>query len=569
MNRITRGSTSQLTTLARSKQTFNDLTLFKEVPIDIHQNNGEIMRNTCWAGSYEILKYIVETYPGINIHRKNENAFKGTCLGDHNNIEMAKLLLEHFPHINIHIDNDYIFKTACERNLLPVIELYIDRCPTISYYEDLNTSYLMAFKYHHRSIIDRLNTKYSSLLKTNYLDALYLSCEKNYLDLVQLLFEHRSDNINYDYIFSLDLNDDLFLWLYAQGYYNLASAEVQKSLLYGFIKKDHIIICRTILGDHKEFCTEIVNFGTNASYDISYTIYKIVDLNYLTEAVCTQAIKYCLKHNLIEDCRILMDQPNTITKLDVKMFCYENDAHIIKSGFYEIVEVMTTKNLVIKKMYFETLSYNIRKCYLTDDVDSFIFFVNKYSEVDRYNCFVEACRCNSLKIVQCLCRALILGQYRIPQDISTIIISVALKEGHSDIIQYLYTTYSDYSNITPKEIPLGYNLHKDLSPNTLTNLMWLIWHYPNHKKKFETIIWTRNPTIKMLDQRCDEVCMICKIGHDTIIKLPCGHYICFEQICHFRVEAGVHNICLGCRKEYSWDTCIMYNGKKSKFFSFR
>lgn len=564
-------SNVRLSTMALSK---SDLTLFKQAPIDIHQNNGELIRNACWLGSYDILKYLIQSYPEINIHRKNENAFKGACLGDHNNIEMAKLLLTTFPHINLHIDNDYIFKTACERNLLPVIELYIDRCPKITSYEDLNTGFLMAVKYNHRTIIDLLSEKYPSLLTV---DSLYMACEHNHLDLVKWLFvDYRLDHIDYDRIFSMKLSDDLFLWLYTQGYYNFLSDSIKKTVLHDFIKKNQITICRMILNDHKELSNDVIELGTKLwSYDVSYTIYKSLDLVYLNNDLCTQAIRYCLKNNLVADCKVLMDRPNNISKLDIKLSCYEvtdGTSQTIKPDYYEIVELMASKNEIFLKMYRDTLSYNIRKYCTKDDLESFIFYIDKYHDGDRYLYFLEACRYNSLSIVQWLCRGPLLGKFRIPEEISLLIVSIALNEGHRDILQYLYCTYSEYfyseySNEISKEISLVYDVNKELSPNMVTNVMWLICRYPDHKMKFEALI--RDREFKIVDQPNEAICIICKISHDQIIRLPCGHHICFDQICHFRVEAGVHNICLACRKSYSWKTCVMYNGKKSKFFPFR
>lgn len=562
----TRVSTSHLMTLFK-----NDVTLFKESLTDITEIT-EIIRNLCWAGSYDIIKYIIQTYPDIDIHRKNENAFKGACLGDHHNIEIAKLLLEHFPHINIHIDNDYIFKTACERNLLSVIELYINHCPYMSSYEDLNTGYLMAFKYNHRILINRLYNTYPSLLETNYLESLYTACKSNHFELIKwLLVSYHFDDIIIDYnlIFSMELNDDIFVWLYEEGYYDFLSLSSRKTILYNFIKKNHIGICRTILNDHKELIDDVLELGMKSSYDVSYTIYKILDMQYLNTDLCTQAIKYCLKNNLIDDCRILMDQPNTVTKLDVKRLCYEGgNSQTIKRDYYEIVELMASKNEIFKKMYFETLSSNLQKCYPIDDVSSFIFYANKYVDLNMYTCFIEACRHNSLAIVQCLCRLPILGNFRIPQDISQLIIAVAFKDSHQDILQYLYTNYSDYSNIISKDMKLAYYSNKKLSSNMIGNLMWLMIRYPSHKMRFQAFIQERGPQFKIHDQSSDVHCMICKISHDEIIKLPCGHYICFYQMCHFRVEAGVHNICLACRNSYSWTKCILYNGKKSKLFPF-
>ena len=74
-------------------------------------HNNKVFRWACGNGHLETAKWLIKTFPKINVHTDNDCAFRWTCEGGH--LEMAKWLIKTFPRVNVHAYNDYAFRWAC------------------------------------------------------------------------------------------------------------------------------------------------------------------------------------------------------------------------------------------------------------------------------------------------------------------------------------------------------------------------------------------------------------------------------------------------------------------------
>lgn len=92
--------------------------------IDIHFNNEEIFRTSCYSREHEVLQYLIKlgetSYGKINIHANNEEAFRNLCqYGSIDGIKwLIKLGEESYGKINIHANNEEAFTYLCKRNCL-------------------------------------------------------------------------------------------------------------------------------------------------------------------------------------------------------------------------------------------------------------------------------------------------------------------------------------------------------------------------------------------------------------------------------------------------------------------
>ena len=82
-----------------------------EIKPDIDINNYTF-NQACYSGSIEIVKILLEKNPDIDISKDNEEAFFISCSNGH--INLSKFLLEKKGDINISIINQSIFKHTCE-----------------------------------------------------------------------------------------------------------------------------------------------------------------------------------------------------------------------------------------------------------------------------------------------------------------------------------------------------------------------------------------------------------------------------------------------------------------------
>lgn len=62
-----------------------------------------------------------------------------------------------------------------------------------------------------------------------------------------------------------------------------------------------------------------------------------------------------------------------------------------------------------------------------------------------------------------------------------------------------------------------------------------------------------------IDELREQQCMICKVYHEKIVVLPCGHGVCLEKLFELRIEIGPK--CVACKKEYAFCEVTEYRGK--------
>jgi len=96
------------------------------VDIDIFEAS---FRAACSRGYIEIIKFLLETKPEINISEDNEKAFLLAC--QYNQFETVKYLLEIKPDINISILEEEAFKIASSKGYLNILKLLIEKKPDI------------------------------------------------------------------------------------------------------------------------------------------------------------------------------------------------------------------------------------------------------------------------------------------------------------------------------------------------------------------------------------------------------------------------------------------------------
>ena len=85
---------------------------------------------TCMNGHLEIAKWLINTFPNIDIHAEDEYAFRYSCYNG--NLLIAKWLIEIFPNIDIHAYNEFAFRYSCIYNHLEVAKWLINLDPSYS-----------------------------------------------------------------------------------------------------------------------------------------------------------------------------------------------------------------------------------------------------------------------------------------------------------------------------------------------------------------------------------------------------------------------------------------------------
>src|SRR5690606_19939956 len=65
----------------------------------------------------------------------------------------------------------------------------------------------------------------------------------------------------------------------------------------------------------------------------------------------------------------------------------------------------------------------------------------------------------------------------------------------------------------------------------------------------------RNLLIRTVCEKTYEFCMICLEPHESIIRLPCGHYYCLEFLLHY-YELTLTKQCVYCKRSYQFADCI-------------
>jgi hypothetical protein len=92
--------------------------LVDQVPlIDIEHNDCEAFRFACAHGHLSAVTWISDHYD-VDVHIGDEYAFMWSAINGH--LEVSKYLWRHHPDIRLDIYNHYIFKTVCANGRLEV-----------------------------------------------------------------------------------------------------------------------------------------------------------------------------------------------------------------------------------------------------------------------------------------------------------------------------------------------------------------------------------------------------------------------------------------------------------------
>jgi hypothetical protein len=90
--------------------------------INIHERNNEAFRSSCKSGHIETAKWLYDL-GGINIHAEDDEAFRFSC--EKGQIEVAKWLYD-LGDINIHAQDDYAFRSSCWYGQIQVVKWLYD-----------------------------------------------------------------------------------------------------------------------------------------------------------------------------------------------------------------------------------------------------------------------------------------------------------------------------------------------------------------------------------------------------------------------------------------------------------
>lgn len=271
---------------------------FEINPINDINVINSIFSSSCCKGQIEIMKWLYEMFPKIDVSYQEEYPFLTSCSCGY--LDIVKLLLTIKPTINITIRNNYAFVHACingkidivnfilkikpDIDISPNISFIIDYVPYNGHFEVLKILYLH-FQYYHN-----LDLFTDNILEVGFAR----SCAGGNLEIAQWFLEKKPDidiSSNYDYAFTnaclnghinvvswlIDLHKNAILYL-------LTDVVLKKALQYCCIR-GNIHICKLLLQQNENIGVDAKMFENacmNGNLELSeWLLKKAPNLDYV------------------------------------------------------------------------------------------------------------------------------------------------------------------------------------------------------------------------------------------------------------------------------------------------
>lgn len=588
-------------------------------PCNIHQHNEEITRTVAHSGSIKILRYILQNYK-IRIHAKNDDAFKGACLGPHKNLEVAKLLLQTYDCINVHIDDDYIHKEACSQGKLEVVKFLVELDPSLETYENFDAGYVLACSYGHFDIVEYLQQINPNLISKYYLDRLYGACKHNKVAMVKYLitdarYLNMEVEIGITNLFKLcavHVDLELCNWFYDSHYFDDIDINVLRQTFRDNLNTDHPITSWILrkydpeIDQNWYWTTDVLNL-----YNASYSAGRRISAN-----LVNNAFKLSIDECNLHMCKVLYDRHSSLIDL-YSVFVHKNYQlnkwyqhwRIIPDDKFELYHWLSDNDTKIRDRFngdlIGTLNYyasknNVEKIInigsetgVAYNLDSILKTACSNGAIDvchwvmrqyntRYKMRDLAIWCKgspdtfktlliSYKTIatQDEVRELIVKQKLfdmilwvlagMPQEITELFYEIIYFDGDYTAAKKIYDTYADKIKLTDSQT--NYIIRKINSQHAnIDDVLWIYLINPTFQEQL-----SQNRALTKSIQRVDEVkenkCIICKTLHKNILVLPCNHNICLDKLIELRVTTDIGSKCIACHQAYEFSNCKMYWGQ--------
>ena len=154
----------------------------------MQKNFIDACRNDCIAGA----KWLLESWPAINIHDNNEAAFHEACC--YGNLKIAQWLWEIAPDINVHIRAEAAFRESCNNNHLNVVKWLLQIAPDINIAADGDAAFFTACRLGRLEIAQLLlQIAPDTITRTDNNDAFRKACNYGYLEMAEWLLQVAPD----------------------------------------------------------------------------------------------------------------------------------------------------------------------------------------------------------------------------------------------------------------------------------------------------------------------------------------------------------------------------------------
>ncbi len=168
-----------------------DLNLVKEISesdsTNIRLNFNEPFHWCCSEGHLDIVKFILEKDPNIDIHSSNEYAFRWSCSNGHLNV--AQYLFSIDNSINIHTNNEQAFCFSCKNGHFDVVKFLWSLNRNIYIRTDDDYAFRWSCSNGHIDIVKFLLglDQYINIHSSDEY-AFYWSCRNGHIEIAKLLY---------------------------------------------------------------------------------------------------------------------------------------------------------------------------------------------------------------------------------------------------------------------------------------------------------------------------------------------------------------------------------------------
>lgn len=249
--------------------------LYENYYIKINMNDINNFIDACSCGKLESIKRLYKWYNekqiNLEIHDKNECAFRYACKNGHLNIvkQLKEWTDDNHDPINISANRNESFYNACSNGHLNIIKFLNEWKPELKLYE-IKEAFVIACEKGHLNIVEQLyrwSIEDENPLKIEE-DEFIFACKKGYINIIRKLYEWSNGVIISREGTKLSIITDeafrtgcMYSWITSATSYKL-SQEYGYDSLYGKTDEELIQFKAKLLNNHNKTIQQLLLWST-------------------------------------------------------------------------------------------------------------------------------------------------------------------------------------------------------------------------------------------------------------------------------------------------------------------